>query len=335
MRNISSPLRFSFSFSFHRLNVSRSIVIRSVEMGGFGSRSRQSQVPFPPLYPRGNTAQPYTGIPSSPSSLPPSIYGPPMGPGASPLSRRQQKQLEEANRTIQNLQNQMMAMQQRTAGPPIINPYSSSLPPLSSSPPPPPPGSYRPPSPLLQQLASQPPPPYGAPPSAAGFRDTDYAAIANISGLNPNDVALLHREYVNLTRGGLNKIDRVVFRQLLRESMIEANNENIDRAIENIFVHIDRNRDGFIDFPEFIGAFRDLLRANAPDPLSYLNQPASYADPITSLAQSLSSPTVGQPPVVYNGPNPLVLSLDSNPSSYVINPQVQTSALQCVPLPMI
>ena len=158
-----------------------------------------------------------------------------------------------------------------------------------------------------------------------GFRETDYAAVANISGLNPSDVALLHREYVNLTRGGTNKIDRVVFRQLLRESMIEANNENIDRAIENIFVHIDRNRDGFIDFPEFIGAFRDLIRGNSLDPLN-------------SLAQTFlpAAPPPAQTPMVYNGPNPLVVSLDQNSSPYVINSPIQTSsALQCVPLPMI
>lgn len=275
-------------------------------MGGGGSRSRQSQVPFPQLNAR------------SSSSFPP------YSTGSSPLSRRQQKQLEEANKTIQNLQTKMMAMQQRTGPPPIISPY-----PTPPSPPlPPPPSVYRPPSPLLQQLAAQANSPYAAGPYAMGFRETDYAAVANISGLNPTDVALLHREYVNLTRGGTNKIDRVVFRQLLRESMIEANNENIDRAIENIFVHIDRNRDGFIDFPEFIGAFRDLIRGNSLDPLNSLAQ--NFLPPATT------APPTAQTPMVYNGPNPLVISLDQNSSPYMINSPIQTpSALQCVPLPMI
>ena len=275
-------------------------------MGGGGSRARQSQVPFPQLNSRGGSTFP------------------PYAANSSPLSRRQQKQLEEANKTIQNLQTKMMAMQQRTGPPPIISPYSTSP---SPPPLPPPPPVYRPPSPLLQQLAAQANSPYPGGSYAMGFRETDYAAVANISGLNPTDVALLHREYVNLTRGGTNKIDRVVFRQLLRESMIEANNENIDRAIENIFVHIDRNRDGFIDFPEFIGAFRDLIRGNSLDPLNSLAQ---------TFLPSVSAAPSAQTPMVYNGPNPLVISLDQSSSPYMINSPIQTpSALQCVPLPMI
>lgn len=269
------------------------------EMGGAASRPRQPRVPFPP-----------TG---GGSFLP---GGPPSGGTASPLSRRQQQQLEDAYRTIQNLQNQMANMQRSNSAPPIIN---------------------RPASPLLQQLTGQSPPygayPQGSPPLGGNslFRETDYSAVANIAGLNPGDIALLHREYLTLTRGGTNKIDRVVFRQLLRESFVEANSENIDRAIENIFIGIDRNRDGFIDFPEFIGAFRDLLRGNNPfDSINAFN-PQEYAQP--SQQQ--------QPPMVYSGNSPLVISLDGNQTPYVMNaPQGQSmgnapTGYQCIPLPMV
>ena len=272
------------------------------EMGGAASRPRQPRVPFP-----------------SPGAV--QSTG-----NASPLSRRQQQQLDEAYRTIQSLQNQMASMQ-RPGGAPAT--YNS--PPMINQPP-----GYRPASPLLQQLAGQSPPysPFQQGSSSAGnslFRENDYSAVANIAGLNPADVALLHREYLTLTRGGTNKIDRVVFRQLLRESFVEANSENIDRAIENIFIGIDRNRDGFIDFPEFIGAFRDLLRGNNPfdafnlPEMSNNNNNNNYAP---------------QQPLVYSGNSPLVISLDGNQTPYVVNAQGQPmsnppNGYQCIPLPMV
>ncbi len=274
----------------------------------------------PPRTPIPQYVPPPTGGAYSPFNLsrPPSPISA-IPAGGSPLSRTQQKKLADAQRTIQTLQNQMAAMQRSPSpipysGPPIIGPGSG----------------YPPPSPLLQRLSRQ--SPYIPPvPSGPGtFQGMDYAAVANIAGLNPVDIALLHREYMNLTRGGINRIDRVVFRQLLREALVEANNENIDRTIENIFVSIDRNRDGFIDFPEFIGAFRDVLKGNGYDPLNAALQNNFPTDqqygtnPMNSsfIPQALSymqQPQIGgqgfqQSPIIYSGPSPLVLPLDQNQS---------------------
>lgn len=305
-------------------------------MGGGAARQKQPNVPFPQYGPQGNPYAPYNiSRPISPT----------MG-GGPPLNAREQQQLNNAFRTIQNYQNRMALSPSNPnlAGPPIMNPRPV---PFNN------PNAYSPPSPLLQRFGGPSPQfPYSprSPMASRAFRDTDYAAVANISGLNPADVALLHREYLNLTRGGYNKLDRVVFRQLLRDAMIEANNENIDRAIENIFVSIDRNHDGFIDFPEFVGAFRDVLRgpsaeyqqqANAdlfnelrPTPqtvTTYIPQAHSSAQMISIPASNIQAQ---QQPMIYNGAAPLLISLDANQSPYVVNPQGQPTTLQCVPLPI-
>ncbi|CAF1618335.1 unnamed protein product [Adineta ricciae] len=150
---------------------------------------------------------------------------------------------------------------------------------------------YSPTSPALPHFGGPNPYPYHSPPiiGAGAYRDSDFAAMANIAGLNPADVALLHREFMNLTRGGINKIDRVVFRQILRDILLEANNEQVDRAIENMFVTIDRNRDGYIDFPEFIGAFKDVLKGHISDGPSYLHEDM-YPD---ALSNQLRAAGVG------------------------------------------
>lgn len=295
-------------------------------------------------------------------SVPPPRYSPPPPGNAFPtypynsasgypsnLSAKEQRKLADAYRTIRNFQRPMYGMQR---GSNIGQPSPPPSPSFRN----PPIMNVSQPSPVLQRAYGQYPPSYGS----IGYRDTDYAAVANISGLNPADIATLHREYVNLTRGGRNKLDRVVFRQLLRDVLIDANNENIDRALENIFVSIDRNHDGFIDFPEFIGAFRDILKADPsyhqPTPVPYslqelLNeqmksntictpaicQPLSYVQQSQPTAQVISIPSAGFTPqgaTVYNGPAPLVLSLDANQSSFGTTIQGQPSNLQCLPLPM-
>ena len=311
-------------------------------MGGIASRRKPPNASGPQYSATGGGQPPY------------SIARPgnQMYAGASPFSAKQQRDLEQATRTIQNLQQQVASIQRGGAGgspplpyfppydgPPIINQQSS----------------YRPPSPLLQQLTGQ------GSYNPGGYRDSDFVAVANIAGLNPVDIALLHREYVGLTRGGTNKIDRVVFRQLLRDVMIEANHESIDRAIENMFISIDRNRDGFIDFPEFVGAFRDVLKGSTPGAQNYLPQSTGFADtlneqlranvigpnissaPMTYIrsaspaGQSLSfvPNSIQQAPLVYGGAGagPLVISLDANQSPYIVNNQGQPLTMQCVALP--
>ncbi len=338
-------------------------------MGGALSRPKQPTAPYSQYAPPGGAYSPPGGAyPPSGGAYPPYNISRPGSPnmsgpgGPSSLNPKQLKQLEQANRTIQNLQGQMQRGGGYGAppygGPPIMNPPSPI--PYGNAPNASQPQSYSPPSPLLQRITGQAPYAYQqqqSPFGPAGYRDSDYAAVANISGLNPADIALLHKEYLNLTRGGLNKIDRVVFRQLLREALLEANNENVDRAIENIFISIDRNRDGFIDFPEFVGAFRDVLRSGTPDTQSYMAQyglsdiinqqaranSAYVCQPITPTQQpqviSLASPATQQTPFVYNGSSPLVISLDSNQSPYICNTQgqaitAQATPLQCIPLPI-
>jgi hypothetical protein len=213
---------------------------------------------------------------------------------AAPINRDQQRELMQLNQTVANLNNQLQALQRSGAMGIPPAPYSGFPPqmpyggyPLPGGTPPQmpygtppmlgqfPPGA--PPSPLLQHLGGQ--YPYspqqqammGGGGGVATYRDTDFASIANIAGLNPADIAILHREFMNLTRGGTNKIDRVIFRQLLRDVLLQANNEQVDRVIEDMFITIDRNRDGFIDFPEFVGAFKDVLKEKPTDPQNYFS----------------------------------------------------------------
>lgn len=162
-------------------------------------------------------------------------------------------------------------------GPPM--PYGGYYPPYGGPPSPPPspppyggypPGGYRPPSPGPGNFGRYSPYAHiqGAG-GASGYRDTDFAAIAHIAGLDPASVAMLHREYMNLTRGGTVKMDRTVFRQLLRDILMERSNDYVDRAIESIFLTIDQNHDGYIDFPEFVGAFKDVLKQGQVSPDIY------------------------------------------------------------------
>jgi hypothetical protein len=246
-------------------------------MGGSNSRRRNPRTPIPPYTP---------GVGASPGLSRPGIGG------AAPINRDQQRDLMQANQTIANLNNQIQAMQRGGAGMPYGSP-----PMLGQSPP------YAPPSPTLQHPGGFSPYSYQQQPMLGGigggvsvYRDTDFGSIANIAGLNPADVALLHREFLNLTRGGTNKMDRAAFRHLLREILLEVNNEHVDRTIENMFVTIDRNRDGFIDFPEFVGAFKDVLKGHMPDSQGFIGD-SPYPDILTDQlrASGVGSGIAAQP----------------------------------------
>jgi hypothetical protein len=116
----------------------------------------------------------------------------------------------------------------------------------------------------------------------------------------------------------------------------------VDRVIENMFVTIDRNHDGFIDFPEFVGAFKEVLKEKPSDPQNYFAdhaypdmlgeqlrasgvgagidaQPISYIQQAQPAAQfvspaaglsivPLASTAIQQVPVVYGGVAPLQIS---------------------------
>jgi hypothetical protein len=276
---------------------------------------------------------------------------------ASPINANQQRDLMQANQMIANLTQQVNALQRNASGGVNIPqvpyggyPYSGGTPPQMGYGTPPMSGqypAYSPPSPQFQHLGGQSPYPYQQPMmgggggGGGGYRDTDFAAIANIAGLNPADVALLHREFMAITRSGTNKMDRVAFRQILRDVLLQANDEHVDRVIENMFVTIDRNHDGFIDFPEFIGAFKDVLKQRPSDPQSYFqdhvypdimtqqlrasgvgsgiaSQPITYiqhSQPATQLVSTgglsivpLASTAIQQAPVVYGAVSPLQFS---------------------------
>ena len=301
-------------------------------MGKGFSRKKAPQIPIPQYMPPA-----YSSSSSNTSSS--TNFPNVSSEGFSALGQRQQKP-NDVYRIVQNPRNQTRPIQATNRqdilsslnnDPPVIDPSTIK--------------------PLFQRA-------FGSDPlGISGFRATDYAAVANIAGINPEDVTLLHREFLNLTKGGTSKIDRVVFRQLLRDVLIDANNENIDRTIENIFIAIDRNRDGFIDFPEFVGAFRDVLKGDqlnsqnyvAPNTSlnltneqilgntvnsSFVHQPITYAQQPQSLGQIISIPStnVQQPSLVYNDSNPLGIPIVSNQSPYVVSTEVQPIVAQPAPL---
>ncbi|CAF0976957.1 unnamed protein product [Adineta ricciae] len=304
-------------------------------MGGNSSRRRKPNTPIPSYTP-GSPGFNRPGIPPTTGIINPAV------------NPNQQRDLVQANQTIANLTNQINAMQRGASGampipqapyggymgpggtPPPMNygtpplypygtppyPYGTPAPMPYGTPP------YSPPSPALPHFGGPNPYPYHSPPiiGAGGYRDSDFSAMANIAGLNPADVALLHREFMNLTRGGINKIDRVVFRQILRDVLLEANNEQVDRAIENMFVTIDRNRDGYIDFPEFIGAFKDVLKGHISDGPSYLHDDI-YPD---ALSNQLRAAGVGSGIAARNVP----LVQQAVPATQLVS----TGGLSIVPL---
>ena len=249
----------------------------------FGRRKKATPAattPFPPYINPGGTPQ--AGGISRP------------GVGGGAVNPNQQRELMQANQTIQNLTNQLNAMRGGggVGGGGMGMPYGSYPMGGGMGQPPMPYGApgmlggmppYAPASPLLQHVPGHNPfaypqlmqqqqqqqqMPIGG---SKVYRDTDFAALASIAGLTPADIALLHREFLNLTQNGSSRLDRVIFRQLLRDVLMEVNSENVDRAIENIFVSVDRNHDGYIDFPEFVGAFKDVLKGDTGDSQDYLS----------------------------------------------------------------
>jgi hypothetical protein len=316
-----------------------------------GSSSTKKKTPIPSYTPAGGS--PGITRPGAPLNT---GFNTGIGPSG-PINRDQQRELMQLNQTVANLNNQVQALQRSTGmgipqAPYGVYPSPGGIPPPMPYGTPPmlgqsPLGAA--PSPFLQNLGGQYPYSYQQQPPmfgggsgpAAVYRDTDFASIAHIAGLNPADVAILHREFMNLTRGGASKIDRVIFRQILRDVLLQANNEQVDRVIENMFVTIDRNRDGFIDFPEFVGAFKDVLKEKPSDPQNYFSehvfpdmlgeqlrgsgvgagidiQPISYiqqAQPTAQLVSPgglsivpLASTAVQQLPIVYGGATHLQIS---------------------------
>ena len=315
-------------------------------MGISSSRRKKNNLAVPPYSPPGGAS--------------PGINRPGVGTGL-PAGGDLQRQLTVANQTIQNLNNQLNNM--RGGGMAGQNmpyggygypggsgaPLQYGIPPMFGQS-----NSYGPTGPPLQNLSGlggnfyQP----AQGPATAVYRDTDFAALASIAGLSSSDIALLHREYLNLTRGGSTKMDRVIFRQLLRDVLFELNNENVDRAIESIFTSIDRNRDGFIDFPEFVGAFKDVLKGSISDSQFYHQdqdysellagqiratgvgsgvspqgiQHVQQAQPVTQVVQSggfsmvpLSSMAIQQNPVMMNTAATVPL-IDANPPFLTLDP---------------
>ena len=224
-------------------------------MGGNSSR-RQNKTPIPTYSPPGGSP----GI-----SRPGGAVG-----GVNAAGPLNPQGLAQLNQTVAALNNQVQALQRGGAvggmpygpypmpgampygAPPMVGQSPLGTPPFGN------PYMY-PPSPMFGGGSGPP----------AVYRDTDFGAIANIAGLNAADIALLHREFLNLTRGGQTKIDRGIFRQILRDVLLQANNEQVDRVIEQMFVTIDRNHDGFIDFPEFVGAFKEVLKEKSLDSSNY------------------------------------------------------------------
>jgi hypothetical protein len=295
-------------------------------MGGSSSRNRSRNTPIPTYTP---------AVGTTPGIARPGVSATTGIGNANPINRDQQRELMQLNQTVANLNNQIQALQRSGGigipqtpygGYPMPGGVPSQMPyggyPLPGGTPPAMPYGT-PPSPLLQRFGS--PYPYQQQPmmgggGAATYRDTDFGAIANIAGLNPADVALLHQEYLNLTRGGASKIDRVIFRQILRDVLLQANNEHVDRVIENMFVKIDRNHDGFIDFPEFVGAFKDVLKQTPSDPQSYFDEHV-FPD---VLSEQLRASGVGS-------------GIPSQPVAYIQQPQpaaqlVSPAGLNIVPL---
>ena len=324
-------------------------------MGGNSSRRRKPTTPIPTYVPPAGT---------TPGITRPGVAITPAVGTTNIVNRDQQRELMQLNQQVANLNAQIQAMQRGGAVGGTSMPYGG-YPQLGGMPYGTPPmigqysGGSPPPSPLLQHFGGQNPYSYQSPGMMGGgagnavYRDTDFGAIANIAGLNPADVAILHREFMNLTRGGTSKIDRVIFRQLLRDVLLQANNEHVDRVIENMFVTIDRNHDGFIDFPEFIGAFKDVLKERPSDPQSYyddhvypdiltdqlrasgvgtgiMTQPISYgqqAQPLQFVSNGglnivpLASAGVQQVPVMFGGGGATSFQIaDTNPPMLTLDP---------------
>lgn len=317
-------------------------------MGGNSSRKKK-QTPIPTYSPPGGSP----GI-SRPGGIPVTGMN-----AAGPINSAQQQELMRLNQTVANLNNQVQALQRGGGGmpyspypipgampygaPPMLGQSPMGTPPLG--------GGFSPysPSPMFGGGGSGP---------AAVYRDTDFGSIANIAGLNPADIALLHREFLNLTRGGATKIDRVIFRQILRDILLQTNSEQVDRVIEEMFVTIDRNHDGFIDFPEFVGAFKEVLKDKPIDSQGYYPD-SGYPDLLTQQLRAsgvgagidlqhmsyvqqaqptqlmttgglsivpLAASAVQQVPLMYGAASPFhisdaaapLLTLDPSQSSYVI-----------------
>ena len=209
-------------------------------MGGGSSRRKKTNTSIPTSTPAGNATL------NRSRSAHSSTTG---NRNAEPINPYQQTDPVEAYQTIANLQNQHNTMQHGASGSYGTPPYAPSS--FDGS--------------NLYSYQQQP-----MVDSGGRYGDTDFVPLADINGLTATGVAFLYQEFMIWTHGGTTKIDLTVFRKIFEGILMESN-EHAVGIIENMFNTFDRNHDGFLDFPEFVDAFKNVLTGQKDIFLDQLN----------------------------------------------------------------